>query len=106
MPFKAPSVGAKDLSAAVAAALKTMPKELVAGPKLVIRPEIIGIILREQLELKQALDAATAVAKGVSAAARGNDALKGMKISEPGLLVTKGGILAGFFPSEPPMIEF
>ena len=106
MPFKAPSVSARDLSAAVAGAIKVVPKDLVAGPKLVIRPEIIGIILRDQLELKQALETATAVTRGVTAAMKGNDAFKGLKISEPGLLVTRGGILAGFFPTEPPMIEF
>jgi len=106
MPFKAPSIGSRDLSAAVTAALKNLPKELVAGPKVVIRPEIIGIILRENLALKEALDAATIVSKGVATAARGNEALKGLKISEPGLLVTKKGILAGFFPTDGPMFEF
>ncbi|HEU0119985.1 MAG TPA: hypothetical protein VFQ91_05620 [Bryobacteraceae bacterium] len=106
MAFKAPSIGSKDLSTAVAAALKALPKELAAGPKVVIRPEIIGIILRERLELKEALDTAAVLAKGIGTAARGNEALKGLKISEPGLLVTKKGILAGFFPTDGPTFEF
>lgn len=105
MPFKAPSIGSKDLNAAVAAAVKTVPKELVAGPRTVIRPEIIGIILRQNLELAEALKTATAISKSVATAVRGNEALKGLKVSEPGLIVTKGGILAGFFPMDAPTFE-
>lgn len=106
MPFKAPSIAPKDLSAAVAAAMKTLPRDTAAGPKIIIRPEIIGLILRDPIDFKSALDTAAIVAKGVTAAARGNEALKGLKVSEPGLLVTKKGVLAGFFPTEGPTFEF
>lgn len=106
MPFKAPIVNAKDLSAAVGAALKAVPKDVVAGPKIVIRPEIIGLILRERIELNEALATATTIAKGVTVAIRGNEALKGLKVSEPGLIVTRKGILAGFFPTDIPTFEF
>lgn len=105
MIFKAPSVGAKDLSAAVAAAIKTLPREVVAGPKVIIRPEIIGIIIREQLDIKTALGTATTIARGITAASRGNEALAGLKVTEPGLLITNKGILAGFFPSPAPTFE-
>jgi len=105
MAFKAPSVGSKDLSAAVAAAVKALPKDIVAGPKVIIRPEIIGLIIRDQLDLKAALSTANTLAKGVAAAARGNEALAGLKVSEPGLLITNKGILAGFFPNPGPTFE-
>jgi hypothetical protein len=101
MPFKAPTIGIKDLNTAVTAALKNVPRDLVAGPKVVIRPEIIGIILREGLELKEALGAANTIARGVNASAKELSNLGGIRGAEPGLLVTKKGILAGFFPAGP-----
>jgi hypothetical protein len=105
MPLKAPTISTRDLSVAAPPPPKTVPREIVAGPKIVIRPEIIGIIIRERMELKEALQTATAISKGVSANIRQNPALKGLSASEPGLLVTGKGILAGFFPGNGPTFE-
>jgi hypothetical protein len=101
MPFKAPTIGIKDLNSAVTAAVKTLPREQVGGSKLVIRPEIIGIILREGLELREALGAANTITRSVMASARESEKLGAVRGAEPGLLVTKNGILAGFFPAGP-----
>jgi hypothetical protein len=95
----------KDLSGAVSAALKNVPREIIVGPRPVIRPEIIGIIIRDPLQIKNALGTAEAIRKDMAASAKGNPALTAIATSEAGVLITRGGILAGFIPARPPIFE-
>ena len=89
MPTKADVIPIKDLAKTVEAAVQEAARKHRVGLQggNVLRPgTLIGRILREDIALEQAQAFATTVAR---TAGRG---------AEPGLVFTKGGILAGYWP--------
>ncbi|MBY0277835.1 hypothetical protein K2Z84_21075 [Candidatus Binatia bacterium] len=97
MAKKPTSISAKALSSTVSAAVKKL-NLAVLEPKVISRPEIIGIILRDAVAIPDALKTAESLAKSVGTAAKTSSALAGLKTLEPVVVITKKGVLAGFFP--------
>ena len=94
---KPTSISAKALSSAVTAAVKKLNVEAL-DTRVISRPEIIGIRLKDVATISDALKAAESVSRSVGVAAKANTALKGLRTPEAAVVITKKGILAGFFP--------
>jgi hypothetical protein len=105
MATKPANISAKALSSAVTAAVKKLNVQTL-GPKVISRPEIIGIILKDALTISDALKTAESLAKSVGVAAKGSASLAALRVPEPAVVITKKGILAGFFPVAGSPLEF